>query len=270
MNDKKNFVFTLTAGRTGTAYLADIFRANVADSEVHHEILGYDSFGIDTPEISHLTTFNSRGSTPHVRRFWEKKLAKVARSKSKYYVETSHILSKAGLAENIDLLQDKGIVHLIVLRRNIEKTLLSYLSRWDFINIGNMWMWYLDPNYPRNIVDSSQIDSLGHFGTSIWYLCEMQARAEYYKKKLCHLDYVVFHDVDLEELLTKDKVHNFLVGFGLKVNPENITIPPPANVSEHLWQLDESERKDLTDLLSSLKFDAREVARAYIARESSL
>jgi len=62
-------IFTLTAGRTGTMYLAELLRANLPDTEVHHEILEYDSFGVDTPEISQrpntsiCPTYNSRSST---------------------------------------------------------------------------------------------------------------------------------------------------------------------------------------------------------------
>lgn len=71
MADGKTFFFTITAGRTGTAYLAEQLTANVVCAEVHHDILGYDTFGVDAPDVSYLTLFNSQGNTDKVRAFWE-------------------------------------------------------------------------------------------------------------------------------------------------------------------------------------------------------
>ena len=77
-SNRKRFVFTLTPGRTGTAYLAQLLRANLPHAEVHHEILGYDAFGVDSPDLSHLMQFNSRGNTPHVQAFWRRKRSKAS------------------------------------------------------------------------------------------------------------------------------------------------------------------------------------------------
>ena len=79
----KNFIFTITAGRTGTTYLASLLAANLKDAKTHHEIIGYEHFGIDTPDLSYLILFNSQGNTKKVRDFWQQKLKRIANTKFK-------------------------------------------------------------------------------------------------------------------------------------------------------------------------------------------
>ena len=44
-----NFVFTLTTGRSGTLYLAQLLFQNLPDAECYHEIVGWDRFGPGNP-----------------------------------------------------------------------------------------------------------------------------------------------------------------------------------------------------------------------------
>jgi len=68
MSNKK-FIFTITAGRTGTTFLANLFVNNIPNSEVHHEILGYDKFGVvkyvDPVELCVLHGLVSPGTIIH-------------------------------------------------------------------------------------------------------------------------------------------------------------------------------------------------------------
>ncbi|HKY93691.1 MAG TPA: hypothetical protein VJL84_00240, partial [Kiloniellales bacterium] len=137
----KHFVFTMTAGRTGTAYLAELLRQNVGSAEVHHEILGWDRFGVDTPDVSHMTLYNSVGNHPKVQAFWQDKLGRIAKTMAPVYVETSHLLLKAGLVENLGPLLAAGTVHLVALERDLLPTVISYRNRFDFLNKGMWWMW---------------------------------------------------------------------------------------------------------------------------------
>src|SRR5271165_1188039 len=95
-NANMKLIFTLTAGRTGTAYLAELLRTNVPQAETHHEILTYTSFGVDTPDISHFHAFNNYGNTPEVQAFWQHKFEKILGCGKSCYAETSHMLMKAG------------------------------------------------------------------------------------------------------------------------------------------------------------------------------
>ena len=74
----RKFVFTLSSGRTGTAFLAHLLQANLPGAEVHHEILDYAAFGVDTPDVSHLRQFNAIGNSQLVQSFWKQKFQRIA------------------------------------------------------------------------------------------------------------------------------------------------------------------------------------------------
>ncbi len=130
-------LFTVTTGRSGTAYLAELLRANLPQAEVHHEILRYDAWGVDTPDLSDLAQFNAFGSTAKVQDFWRQKLGRIAAKPVAFYAETSHILAKAGLIENLAPLAARAQVVIILLRRDLLKTISSFQARGDFLNKGN-------------------------------------------------------------------------------------------------------------------------------------
>ena len=41
----KHYVFTITTGRSGTNFLAELLASNLNDAEVHHEQLNYQDWG---------------------------------------------------------------------------------------------------------------------------------------------------------------------------------------------------------------------------------
>ena len=102
-------------------FLANLFRANLPDevAAVHHERLNFLSFGVHTPDLSHMTMFNTVGNVPHIRAFWQRKLGYDQAEQAPAYVEMSHVLSKAGLFENLDLIDKDRSVDIIVLTRPI-------------------------------------------------------------------------------------------------------------------------------------------------------
>jgi hypothetical protein len=180
----KDFVFTMTTGRSGTKYLAKLLEQNLPDAECHHEIQGWDRFGVDTPDLSHMTLFNSQGNVEKVQAFWRAKLARVAATPRQFYVETSHLLMKGGLIENLAPLTAVGTVHLIALERDPYDTIVSFRNRFDFLDMTNRWLWYLDPEYPRNLVPSSEFLAHSLNGLCLWYILEIRARAARYEELL--------------------------------------------------------------------------------------
>src|SRR5271165_2039549 len=52
------------------------------------ELIGWDRFGVDTPDLSHTTLFNSQGNVEKVQAFWRQKLARVAATERQFYAET--------------------------------------------------------------------------------------------------------------------------------------------------------------------------------------
>jgi hypothetical protein len=231
MTSNRQFIFTMTAGRTGSTYLAELLQSNLHDAEIYHEILAYDAFGVDTPDLSHFTLFNSQGNVPEVQAFWTRKFQTIRQSPARVYGETSHLLMKAGLIENLHKLWNDGAVSLIVLKRDFVETIVSYRKRFDFLNKGNMWLWYLDPDYPRKIVDSKPFLPMGVDGICLWYLCEMAARTEFYKLQLADNPRVQVHEVNLAHLNDPARVAALLDDLGVPRAPGKITLPAPQNVA---------------------------------------
>jgi hypothetical protein len=262
---ERSYLFTLTAGRTGTAFLASLIAANVPEAECHHEMLGYDRFGVDTPDVSHMTLFNSAGNVAKVRDFWRIKLGKVRRSSAPFYAETSHLLMKAGLVENLDKLNGAASVHLVVLKRDPFDTILSFRNRFDFANKGMWWLWYLDPDYPNKIVDSTRLKTVGINGICLWYLLEISARAEYYRLLLRGRSDVRFHDVRLEELNDPATVSGFLAGLGVARAPRDVAIPTPVNRGKNRIDWSEAEEAAIRRLIEGVRFDPVRVASDFVA-----
>jgi hypothetical protein len=269
----KHFVFTMTPGRTGTGYLAALLAGNAASPDqvaVHHEFLGFDDFGRETPEMSHFTGFNCHGNTPAVRAFWEQKLGRIAAMPGSHYVETSHLLMKAGLAENIDLLTDAGTVHFIVLEREVAATVRSYRRRGDFVNRINMRLWFLDPDYPRNIVKAEPAMANDVDGVCLWYICEVMARTAYYRQILAGNDRVVFHDAALESLADPETVSALLDGLHMPRATANLAIPRKVNESPPHFRLTPDEAARIDVVIEKYPFDPDALARDYVENGGSL
>jgi len=247
----KNFVFTMTTGRSGTRYLAKLLEQNLPDAECYHEIIAFDRFGVDMPEISHMTLFNSQGNVEKVRSFWQSKLTRIAATPRQFYVETSHLLMKAGLVENLAPLTAIGTVHLIALERDPYDTIVSFRNRYDFIDPANRWLWYLDPDYPRNLVPSHEFASYGLNGVRMWYILEIRARAARYERLLSGERGIVFHHFGLEELSGADGVSRLLHALGVPVAPANVRIPAPENVGHSAFAIIPAEEAQIRQIIAA-------------------
>jgi hypothetical protein len=91
-------------------------------------------------------------------------------------------------------------VHLIALERDPYATIVSFRNRCDFWDTADRWLWYLDPEYPRNLVSSRELFAKGINGLCLWYILEIRARAERYQRLLARESRIVFHRFRLEEL----------------------------------------------------------------------
>lgn len=202
-------IFTHTTGRTGTMWLAELFRLNT-DWECHHERLAPTDYGIATPDIREMRCFNHYGKEA-VEHFWRNKIMMMPGD----YVETAHMLSKAGLHEFRELLGEHRIIHL---HRPIGEVVRSMLRRGDYVSHGNHWLWYLDPDYPNNKVSSEPFKQYGPTGLCAWYYREMEARRP--------PDAIT---VSVKELNDPAKARDFLSLCGVEKNEP--IIPQRANAS---------------------------------------
>jgi len=264
MAEPRRFVFTLTAGRTGTASLAKLFEGNFPAAECHHEIIGWDRFGLDSPDLSHMTLFNSQGNVPQVRAFWQRKFERVLASPAALYVETSHVLMKAGLMENLDLIEDHGEVHFVILQRDLFDTVMSYRNRYDFTNKSLWWLWYLDPRYPRNIVDSTRLAELGINGVCLWYIFEVRARAAYYRMLFEDRGAVRFHRLDLADLNDPAKVSDFLQAVTLARLAAPASLPATQNRGKNRHPFPPGEIEAIRQLVAKVNFDPEATARSFM------
>lgn len=263
MAAERSFVFTITPGHTGTTWLSELLAFNLPGSRVYHEILGYDRFGVDTPDISHMTLFNSQGNVAQVRAFWEQKAARILADDTSWYGETSHLLSKCGLLENIGLFTRVGTVYIICLDRDLLALVRSMRRRCDMLNKGDQWLWHLDPDYPRKLLSAEFFAPYGVDGTRLWYGCEMRTRAAYYRQLLAREERIRFIKTSIEALAEPRALVWLFGQLGLRVEPENIAVPPRANVSAGQAAAGD---EPVARLIGEMQFDPEAIAAQYIAR----
>ena len=139
MSNQK-LIFTITAGRTGTAWLSKFIAIN-SQFESVHEPVRIEDFGTMMPDIKIMRTFNDIGMTDSVKDFWQRKFEIL--SNVTHYSEVNHTLSKCGLIEFMGQYTDlKKNVSIILLRRkNRVKHAVSFLVRNDFSHITLQWQW---------------------------------------------------------------------------------------------------------------------------------
>ncbi len=246
-------VYTLTAGRTGTAWLAEFIKNNLGYPSIH-EYLGYDDIGIRTPDIRVMRHFNEAGMTNVVMQFWKNKWREI--NQQSYYCETNHTFSKCGLVEFLSEQNTTNRIDFICLKRDWVKMVASYFNRGDFNNYTTIWQWYLDYHYRYKIVEPTPFLNKP-YGYMLWYISEMETRQAYYR--LLYRNQFNFIDCTLEELVTSDGAQRVLSELGVNRVP---VLPPPQNQNrpvenEHLIL-------DISRIVDSIRFDPEALAKQYI------
>ncbi len=253
---KYRFVFTLTAGRTGTEWLRRLLAENLGIPAIH-EPLEIDDFGTRMPDIRLMRSFNDRGNTSLIQDFHAGKFAGLKHQRA--YAETNHTLGKCGLVENLVALGLGGETCLVLLTRDLFAQCLSYLVRRDFTNATIVWQWYLHYAYRNIIVDTAPFMFLDDLGQAVWYAHEMQARLIYYESLFG--PQVKMIRCSLEQLNTPHGAGALLSALG---HPGTVRLPPPANRNVLEDEARFAER--LRQGLAALDVDIVAMVRSYIAR----
>ncbi len=256
--NKTDFIFTLSAGRSGTSWMSKFLGENL-DTRSVHEPLGLDDFGTQMPEISTMRTFNDVGMERSVRDFWNRKLS----SLNAPYAESNHTLGKCGLIEALAESDMADRTTIVVLRRDLVKQCVSYINRNDFSNIGLVWQFYLSPQYRNNIVKGTPFMQLGPVGYAIWYCFEMEARYAYYLMK--YADRLNFVEVKLEEITKPDGAREFLRSLGQDSDP---ILPEKANANK--IQSQPALEEEVRTFMDRQEFDAYALAAGYLKAERDL
>jgi len=251
--------FTITAGRTGTAWLSSFLSLNM-EVEAIHEPLGINDFGTKMPDIRTLRNFNTFGNNEVVKGFWKKKFNSL---KGEIYAETNHTLAKCGLIENLVDFKLSNESTIIILKRNIVKQCVSHLVRGDFRNITLAWQWYLHPSYPKIIINPKpfmQLKGIGDdFGIVLWYCYEMAARQEYYRQK--YGNKLKFIEVSLEEITKLDGAQKLLRT--LQVSKECI-LPPAKNANKVKPTV--ALVNQVNTIVNSVNFDVEELVKDWMSK----
>lgn len=221
--------FTITGGRTGTHWLSDFLTLNTKATCIH-EPLGVYDFGVTMPDIRTLRIFNTFGNNQNVQAFWNRKfeVMRLMMEKQGLYAETNHTLAKCGLIENLAASEFSDEATIIILRRDLIKQCVSYLVRNDFFNITQVWQWFLDPSYPKKIINPRPFLDTGQLGQALWYCYEMAARQIYYKRKFG--DRLNFVEIDLETVVKPEGAQAFWEMLG---GQGDCILPPPANQNQN-------------------------------------
>ncbi len=165
---RKRLIFTVTTGRSGTAYLAQLLRT-VPRVAAFHE---------PEPRFSHILREVQREPSL-ARRFWlEKKLPAIARVRAPIYAETSHLFCK-GFAE--PLLELGLVPDLILLSRPHREVALSLYQLGTIPGRTEKAMtYYLSPDDPGVLPLPGWV-SMHDYQLCYWYCLEIERRSRHYE-----------------------------------------------------------------------------------------
>jgi len=237
-------IFTLSACRTGTAWLSEFLAVNF-NCETLHEPLGIEDFGNRMPDIKIMRSFNENGNNAIVKDFWKRKFSMLT---SKIHIETNHTLGKCGLIENISRSKLAEKSRIIILKRDIVRQCASYVVRHDFVHITTAWQWYLHPSYQKKLINPKLFSQFEGIGLALWYCYEMAARQAYYK--LYFSSKIKFIDAQLEHITTPSGAQEFWQAIG---QPGQCSLPPRKN--ENRVQTPQALIEHLTKIISKIHFN---------------
>jgi len=166
---RKRLIFTVTSGRSGTAFLSSIFGYV---RKVH-------SFHEPSPEFVKVLRRVQREPDLARRFLLEEKLPAIAKDNARIYVETSHLACKGFLEP---LLEMNVIPDLIIHRRPPRDVSLS-LYRMGTIpgRTEKAFRFYLSPDDP-DVLYLDNWPELHDYQLCYWYCLEMERRAKKYSQ----------------------------------------------------------------------------------------
>ncbi len=250
MPNPPKILFTFCSGRCGTGSVAKYFEqykekyytGEKDNFLAFHELLNGEMVGEMTPGTETLTNYNIRGfKNETVQRFWANKLANLHATgmfqEDRIYIETSHVLGKAGLMEfilqyinSVEGNMVKPEIYILFLNRNPLDTIASMYVRGDFHSLENRRSYYLEPSYSRNSLlydaptlpfndDTSDL-RLSHIA---WYYWEMRVRQVMWMDFYAEL----FHPfLRIYELPVDDEFHSGMEELMGDMFRENVALDP--------------------------------------------
>lgn len=182
---QKQLILTVTAGRTGTAYLQQLFGL----------FSGVDSVHEDEPSYVHVMR-RVQTQPAEASRFLERfKFPVIAAGKAGTYAETSHLFCKGFLEPMINL----GVYpDLVMLRRNPRSIALSLLERNTIPGRTSTGTDYLLCPEDPNTLPLPHWTSLSDYQLCFWYALEIECRQQRYAGFMRQLGTKVYDCTALE------------------------------------------------------------------------
>jgi hypothetical protein len=205
---RKRLVFAVTAGRTGTVFLAKLLEL-IPDCSAHHE-----------PEPAFQRYLRRVQADPRIAdEFLLKyKLPFIADLPQSIYIELSNVFCKGFLAPLINL----GIVpDLVILRRAPRKIAVSYLERYTVPGRTKYGLEFLVHPDDPGVMPLPGWRRMSDYQLCFWYALEIERRQAYYSGLVRDLGrYVV--DITAEEVNDPNRFVEMVRGLGLAESETDI------------------------------------------------
>jgi len=168
----RRLIFTVTTGRSGTAFLAKAFSLLPGITSLHE------------PEPDFVRVLRKVQTSPEValKFLVYRKFPAIADFQTPVYAETSHLFCKGFLEPTLDL----GILPELVLlkrdRRKVAKSLFELNTIPGRTPLA--LLYYLKPDDPSVFLPVEDFSSLTDYQLCYWYCLEIERRMEEYEKRV--------------------------------------------------------------------------------------
>ncbi|WP_456395465.1 hypothetical protein [Desulfurobacterium sp.] len=208
--EKKRLIFTVTTGRSGTAYLSTLlsFFPEIA------------SFHEPSPNFVHVMRDAQKSPNRAIRFLIEKKLPFITSIDKPIYSETSHLFCKGFFYPLIRL----GIVpEIIILKRN-RRAVARSLFELNTIPGRTSWglFFYLKPD-DRVYLPLKGWKKLHDYQLCYWYCLEIEKRMAIYSEEILSRGGKVY-TVKFEDLLDFDSSVRIFRDMGLSINETTMVL----------------------------------------------
>jgi len=203
---RKQLIFTVTAGRTGTNYLAHLL-ACVPGVAAYHE-----------PDPSYRRLMRAAVRDPGLARAFllELKLPSIAAAPGSIYAETSHMFCKGFFVPLLQLGLRPGLVFLRRPPREVAHSLLQHDMVPARTPLGNAYMFHPDD---LNVLPIPRWKRLTDYQLCFWYALAIERRQLRYAEFALTLGLPIF-DASAVELNDFARFAALLDTFGLSHGPE--------------------------------------------------
>ena len=231
---QKQLVFTVTAGRTGTDFLYNLFRLFSAVDSVHE----------DEPSYVHVMRRVQTQPAEALAFLTRFKFPVIAACKSKTYAETSHLFCKGFLEPMISLGIYPG---LLLLRRNPRSIALSLLERNTIPGRTSTGTDYLLCPDDPNTLPLPHWTGLSDYQLCFWYALEIECRQQRYAEFMQQLGSRVF-DCTANELHNPDRLLDMAQCFSLAVDDQEGLLRRHREISQTDFNKTPVKQRPVEDL----------------------